>query len=80
MFAVRHLPGMFHVHRDLQEKIHKEAVNEVYEILEVSILIDSTENLAELLRPALDPEADQVGLRLMKVCSPWLLSVMCFSF
>ncbi|PKU42581.1 hypothetical protein llap_7112 [Limosa lapponica baueri] len=43
--------------RDL--KICNEAMNKVYELLQVSILIDSKEKLAEWLSPALDPEAGQ---------------------
>lgn len=50
---------MLHVQRDL--KIHSEAMNEVYELLEVSILIDSQKKLAEWLSPALDPERGRVG-------------------
>lgn len=49
---------MLHVHGDLQQNIHKEAVNEVYGILKISILIDSAEILAELSSLTLDPEAD----------------------
>lgn len=50
---------MLHMQRDL--KIHNEAMNEVYQLLEVSILIDSKENLAEWLSLALGPETGQVG-------------------
>lgn len=59
MFGVRWLSGILHVQRDL--KIRNEAMNEVYELLEVSILIDSKEKLAEWLSLALDPETGQVG-------------------
>ncbi|CAN0075270.1 unnamed protein product, partial [Bubo scandiacus] len=40
-------------------KIHNEAMNVVYELLEVSILVVAKEKLAEWLSPALDPETGQ---------------------
>jgi len=52
---------MLHVQRDLQMKIHNEAMKEVYELLEVSILTGSKEKSVEGLSPALDPETGQVG-------------------
>lgn len=59
IFGVRWLSGLLHVQRDL--KIHSEAMDEVYELLEVSIFIDSKGKLAEWLSLALHPETGRVG-------------------
>lgn len=58
-FGVRRLSGMLRVQRDL--KIHNTAMDEVYERLVVSILVNSEEKLAEWQSLALDPEAGEVG-------------------
>lgn len=50
---------MLHVLRDL--KIYSEEMNELYDLLEISVLIGSEDKSSECLSPALDPETGQIG-------------------